>query len=290
MTQLSQAAPVPIAHEGLAEALLPAVLEAGAVEMRHYRAGVAVETKADQSPVTLADQEAEAILTAAIAKAAPGIPIVAEEAVAAGVLPVLGRQFFLVDPLDGTREFINKRDEFTVNIALVEDGVPRFGIVFVPALGDFYVTLGDRRSAWARIAEGMRPGSLAETGLRDIGVRTPDLGGLTAVASRSHLTPETETYLNRYSVASRRDAGSSLKFCLIARGEADIYPRLGPTMAWDTAAGHAVLLAAGGMVTQLSGTPLTYGLRSSGSLKERLLNPHFVAWGCTNPTVALGTP
>ena len=290
MTQLSQAAPVPIAHEGLAEALLPAVLEAGAVEMRHYRAGVAVETKADQSPVTLADQEAEAILTAAIAKAAPGIPIVAEEAVAAGVLPVLGRQFFLVDPLDGTREFINKRDEFTVNIALVEDGVPRFGIVFVPALGDFYVTLGDRRSAWARIAEGMRPGSLAETGLRDIGVRTPDLGGLTAVASRSHLTPETETFLAKYRIAARRDAGSSLKFCQIARGEADIYPRLGPTMAWDTAAGHAVLLAAGGVVTDMTGADLTYATRTDLPPKDRLRNPNFVAWGAARPFLATDKP
>lgn len=282
--------PAPIAHAALAEALFAAVLEAGAIEMKHYRAGVAVVTKADQSPVTLADQEAEAVLTAAIAKAAPGIPIVAEEAVAAGVLPVLGRQFFLVDPLDGTREFINKRDEFTVNIALVEDGVPRFGIVFVPALGDFYVTLGDHRSAFACIAEGARLRSLAEAGLRDIRVRTPDLGGLTAVASRSHLTPETETFLARFPIAARRDAGSSLKFCLIARGEADIYPRLGPTMAWDTAAGHAVLLAAGGAVTDMAGTGLTYATRTHLPPKDRLRNPHFVAWGAACPFAATDKP
>ena len=277
-------------HAALAQALLPAVLEAGAVEMRYYRSGVTVETKADQSPVTLADQEAETILIAALQAAAPSIAIVAEEAVAGGAIPELGTRFFLVDPLDGTREFINKRDEFTVNIALVEGGVPQFGIVYVPAHGDLYMTLAPGRSVLGLVRPDDGARQLADVAFRDIHVRAPDFGRLTAVASRSHLTPETETYLNRYNVASRRDAGSSLKFCLIARGEADIYPRLGPTMAWDTAAGHAVLLAAGGMVTELSGTPLTYGLRSSGSLKERLLNPHFVAWGCTNPTVALGTP
>ncbi len=279
-----------IDHAALGDALLGAVLEAGDVEMRHYRAGVDVQIKADQSPVTLADQEAEAILLAAIRVAAPGIPIVAEEAVAGGDLPDIGRQFFLVDPLDGTREFINKRDEFTVNIALVEDGVPRFGIVFVPAFGDFYVTLGSDRSAYARIEGGARPASLAAAGLRDIRVRTPDLSGLTAVASRSHLTPETETYLAAYRIAARRDAGSSLKFCLIARGEADIYPRLGPTMAWDTAAGHAVLLAAGGQVTDIGGQPLTYATRVEMSPKDRLRNPNFVAWGAAIPFAATGKP
>ncbi len=280
----------PIDHAALAEALFDAVLAAGEVEMRHYRAGVDVQIKADESPVTLADQEAEAILLAAIRVAAPGIPIVAEEAVAAGDLPEIGRQFFLVDPLDGTREFINKRDEFTVNIALVEDGVPRFGIVFVPALGDLYVTMGPNRSAYARIAASARPVSLAAAGLRDIQVRTPDRSALTVVASRSHLTPETETYLAAYSIASRRDAGSSLKFCLIARGEADIYPRLGPTMAWDTAAGHAVLLAAGGLVTDIAGQPLTYATEKSLAPKDRLRNPHFVAWGAAKPFMATGKP
>ena len=280
----------PLEHGALAEALLPAVLEAGAIEMRHYRAGVAVDTKADQSPVTLADQEAEAILIAAIRKAAPGIPIVAEEAVAGGDLPDIGHRFFLVDPLDGTREFINKRDEFTVNIALVEDGVPRFGMVFVPAVGDLYVTLGPNRSAHACIAEGHAIDTLAAAGLQDIGVRTPDLAALTAVASRSHLTPETETYLAQYRIAARRDAGSSLKFCLIAKGEADIYPRLGPTMAWDTAAGHAVLLAAGGLVTDMAGVALTYATRPDLGAKDRLRNPHFVAWGAPKPFAALGKP
>ena len=272
----------PIDHLALANALLAAVLEAGAVEMRHYRAGVAVETKADDSPVTLADQEAEVLLIAAIRKAAPGVPIVAEEAVAAGEMPVMGRRFFLVDPLDGTREFINKRDEFTVNIALVEDGVPCFGIVYVPALGDLYVTVGKDACVYARVAP---DSALAAAKAKAIHVRKPDPAALTAVASRSHLTPATETYLAQYKIAARRDAGSSLKFCLIARGLADIYPRLGPTMAWDTAAGHAVLLAAGGLVTDMQGAALTYGTRTGGTPKDRLLNPHFVAWGAAEPII-----
>lgn len=270
-------------HARLAEHLLPFVLEAGAIEMRHYRAGVAVESKADESPVTAADREAEVVLLQGLGVAAPGIPVVAEESVADGRIPDIGARFFLVDPLDGTREFINKRDEFTVNVALVENGSPRFGIVYVPALGDLYVTLGAAQAGHAKIGATSPPRTLAECGFRDIRTRTPDPAALVAVASRSHLTPETETFLGRYRVASRRDAGSSLKFCLIARGDADIYPRLGPTMAWDTAAGHAVLAAAGGSVSELDGRPLLYGARVGEAAKDRLRNPHFVAWGASEP-------
>lgn len=263
----------------LADKLLAAVLEAGAIEMRHYAAGVTVDRKADESPVTAADREAEAVLLAALAGIAPDVPVVAEESVSAGQIPVLAERFFLVDPLDGTREFINKRDEFTVNIALVERGAPIFGIVYAPATADLYATLGPSRSVHGRVEPGCGARRLADCPLRDIRTRPADAAALVAVASRSHLTPETETFLARFRIASRRDAGSSLKFCLIARGEADLYPRLGPTMAWDTAAGHAVLAAAGGSVTELDGSALTYGLRVAGSMKDRLLNPHFVAWG-----------
>ncbi len=268
----------------LAAGLLNPVLEAGAIEMHYYKSGVTVETKKDLSPVTVADQEAEAVLIAGIKATAPGIPIVAEESVAAGHLPDLGDTFFLVDPLDGTREFINHRDEFTVNIALIEHGIPTFGIVYVPALGDFYVTLGPKRGALVRIAP-EKSANVQLNGLtwNELNARKPDAGGLTAVASRSHLTPETEAFLSRFAIASRRDAGSSLKFCLIAKGDADIYPRLAPTMAWDTAAGHAVLLAAGGSVTELSGAPLRYGLSKSGTAHDCLRNPHFVAWGASGP-------
>jgi len=267
-----------IDHKQLAAALLPAVLTAGAIEMRHYRAGVAVETKADESPVTIADREAEAVLVAAIAAAAPGIPIVAEEAVAAGRLPPLGDEFFLVDPLDGTREFIAQRDEFTVNIALVRSGVPVFGIVYAPACDELYVTLAQDRTAMAKIAPRDDHVSLDGIGLQPIRTRTPDPSALVALVSRSHDTPETEGFLARFAVASRTSAGSSLKFCVMARGAADIYPRFSPTMAWDIAAGHAVLAAAGGSVTTLDGKPLRYGGNANG-----LRNPHFVAWGVPQP-------
>lgn len=274
-------------HMKLLTALIEPVLQAGAVEMRYYKSGVAVETKQDESPVTAADREAEAILIQGLTAAAPEIPIVAEESVAAGHLPELKSRFFLVDPLDGTREFINQRDEFTVNVALVEDGAPCFGIVYVPALGDLYATLGATRAGRARvtadIAGKVRPKDIAWT---DIRVRKPNSADLTAMASRSHNTPETEAFLARYRITKRSNAGSSLKFCVIARGEADIYPRLGPTMAWDTAAGHAVLLAAGGSVTELSGAPLRYGLNKTALPKDRLRNLHFVAWGAAGPITA----
>lgn len=268
-----------IDHVRLASALLPAVLAAGAVEMRHYRAGVAVETKADESPVTIADREAEALLVAAIAAAAPGVPIVAEEAVAAGRLPALGTEFFLVDPLDGTREFVAQRGEFTVNIALVRNGAPVFGIVYAPAVEELYVTVAPGAAAMARVAPREGPITFDEIGLAPIRTRAPDPAALIALVSRSHATPETEAFLARFAIASRTSAGSSLKFCAIARGAADIYPRLGPTMAWDTAAGHAVLTAAGGSVTTLDGQPLRYGDTAAG-----LRNPHFVAWGTLQPT------
>ena len=267
-----------IDHIHLAAALVPPVLAAGAIEMRHYRAGVAVEAKADQSPVTIADREAEVVLVAAIALAAPTIPIIAEEAVSAGRMPAIGAEFFLVDPLDGTREFIEQRGEFTVNIALVRDGMPVFGIVYAPATEELYVTLGPDRAAMARVAPREGPVTLADLKLEPIHTRRPDLSALVALASRSHSNVETETFLGRYRIATRTNAGSSLKFCAIARGSADIYPRLGPTMEWDTAAGHAVLLAAGGAVTTLDGAPLRYGNTAAA-----LRNPHFVAWGTSVP-------
>ena len=264
----------PAGARALVDALLGAVLEAGAVEMDFYRAGVAVEAKADASPVTEADRQAEAILLAALAVAAPGIPVVAEEAWAAGKSGAIGERFFLVDPLDGTREFINKRDEFTVNVALIEAGRPVFGIVYAPAIDQLYATLGPEAAAEARIAPrrgAIDPAGVAWTPIRS---RVPDPKALVAVASRSHSTPETEAMLARYPIAARRNAGSSLKFCLIARGEADFYPRLAPTREWDTAAGHAVLAAAGGIVTDVAGSALTYGKAAAG-----FLNPSFLAWG-----------
>ena len=267
-----------IDHMRLAAALVPPVLAAGAIEMRHYRSGVTVESKADQSPVTIADREAEAVLVAALTAAMPTIPIIAEEAVAAGRMPAIGPEFLLVDPLDGTREFIEQRGEFTVNIALVQQGVPVFGIVYAPATEELYVTLAPDRAVMTKVAPREGPVSIGDLDLAPIRTRRPDPSALVALGSRSHSNAETETFLGRYRIAQRTNAGSSLKFCAIARGDADIYPRLGPTMEWDTAAGHAVLLAAGGAVTTLDGAPLRYGNTATG-----LRNPHFVAWGTPQP-------
>jgi 3'(2'),5'-bisphosphate nucleotidase len=189
-------------------------------------------------------------------------------------VPTVGETFFLVDPLDGTREFIHRRGEFTINVALIAGGVPVFGLVYAPALGEFYLTTAIDAAAAADVKPCGGATTLADLALRPISARVPDPAALVALASRSHMTPETEAFLAQYSVASYRQAGSSLKFCAIACGEADIYPRLGPTCEWDTAAGHAVLAAAGGSVTTVDGAALTYGKGD-----PRWLNPHFIAWG-----------
>lgn len=264
----------------LADALLPAVLAAGRIQMQYYRAGVAIERKADNSPVTEADRRSEAVLVAALAEAMPGIPVVAEEAASAGQLPSIARTFFLVDPLDGTREFIQQRGEFTINIGLIEDGAPTFGIVYAPALSELYLTVGRQDVVAARVATDSPARTVSDTGGRKVSSRTPDPQALVAVASRSHLTRETQDWLARFHIASYRQAGSSLKFCLVAAGEADVYPRHGETCEWDTAAGHAVLAAAGGQVTRFDGTPLRYG-----KAEQKFLNPHFVAWGRGGPAL-----
>lgn len=257
----------------LAEALLPAVLEAGRVEMAYFAGALAVERKADASPVTAADQEAEAVLLAALARIAPTIPVVAEEQVADGNVPTIGDVFFLVDPLDGTREFIERRPEFTINIGLIKDRGPVFGIVYAPASGRLYLGLGPHKAFAARVDPAADVTTLEGCQLRAIATREPDASRLVVLDSRSHRSPETEALVTRYDVASTTHIGSSLKFCLIATGEGDFYPRLGPTCEWDTAAAHAVLAAAGGTVTTLDGAPLNYG-----KADRRFLNPHFVAW------------
>lgn len=264
-----------IGHDALVEALLPAVMEAGRLQVGLLAGDLSVSRKTDSSPVTEADHRSEAILIAALAEAAPGIPVVAEEEVAAARIPELGDRFFLVDPLDGTREFVERRPEFTVNVALVEGGRPVLGIILAPALGEVFVTRG-AGAAWARsegLAEPLPP--LAKWAA--LATRHPPPGGLVAVGSRSHGhkdgTPPPRM-LEGVVIGEHRRVGSSLKFCLIARGEVDIYARLGPTSEWDTAAGQAILEAAGGAVTTLDGAPLGYG-----NARGRFLNPHFIAWG-----------
>jgi 3'(2'), 5'-bisphosphate nucleotidase len=253
----------------LLEAMIGAAVEAGRAAHEIYRSGFEVQHKADQSPVTAADHAAEAIILERLALAAPSVPIVAEEEVAAGRLPAIGEEFFLVDPLDGTKEFIQKRGDFTVNIALIRGGAPVLGVVYAPVNSSLYIG-----NVAARIAlrSNQRTDSNELAPREPIRVRPVPARGVTVVISRSHATPETETYLAQYCVSERVSVGSSLKFCLVAAGEADLYPRLGPTMEWDTAAGHAVLVAAGGSVLAPGGAPLKYG-------KHGLRNSFFIASG-----------
>lgn len=252
--------------------LVDIALAAGRLQRSYFRQRPAVQAKADLSPVTVADTETEALIHAALREAAGDIPVVAEEAVAAGHVPPVGSRFFLVDPLDGTREFVAGRDEFTVNIALIEAGRPVLGVVLGPVAGALYCVGGGGESLAADAGDLAGPAD--HLAFRRISTRVPDLSGLVAVVSRSHLTPQTEAYLGGLSIAERRAVGSSIKFCAIAEGAADIYPRFGPTNEWDTAAGHAVLAAAGGSVCEPDGQPLTYGRAG-----RRFRNPDYIAWG-----------
>jgi 3'(2'), 5'-bisphosphate nucleotidase len=256
-----------------ARELTAAAARAGAAILRHYREGPAVELKADRSPVTSADHESQAIILEALRQLAPDIPVVSEED-AADRGALLPSCFFLVDPLDGTKEFINKRTDFTVNIALVDDGRPIFGLVFAPARALLALTPEPGRAVIAKLEPDEHGADLAKLDCRPLRVRQPSSKGLVAVVSRSHLDPATEDFLAKLPIAGRSSAGSSLKFMELARGDADVYPRFGPTMEWDTAAGHAVLDAAGGRVVQANGTPLRYGKVGAG-----LRNPSFIAWG-----------
>ncbi len=257
----------------LLEAVARLTREAGDIVMQVYASDFAVQGKADDSPVTEADQRAEAVILAGLAKLSPGVPVVAEEAVAAGQGPELidsKQTFWLVDPLDGTKEFIKRNGEFTVNIALIEAGVPTLGVVLAPALGKLYA---GRLGGGAWLEDGSRR--------RAINCRSVPQAGLTVLASRSHADETAlQALLAGRKVAAVNQAGSSLKLCLLASGEADLYPRHGRTMEWDIAAGHAILLAAGGEVWQLGGGEvagqpgqrLRYG-------KPGFENPYFYAEG-----------
>ncbi|MEO5375588.1 MAG: 3'(2'),5'-bisphosphate nucleotidase CysQ [Alphaproteobacteria bacterium] len=250
-------------HHSLLDAVRTLAREAGRAILDIYHGDFAVTAKADDSPLTAADQAAEAVILAGLARLTPDLPVVAEESVAAGHMPDIRRGlFWLVDPLDGTREFVKRNGEFTVNIGLVESGRPVLGVVFAPAIDRLYAAAGPGTA----IVE-------AEGVVRGIHVRSPRPEGLVVMTSRSHGDDAAlEAYLAPMRVAECIKAGSSLKFCIVAAGEADLYPRLGHTMEWDTAAGHAVLLAAGGSVRTLDGLDLTYG-------KPGLHNPDFVAAG-----------
>lgn len=252
--------------------LNPIMLAAGAEILRVYATDFAVVSKGDASPVTEADQRAEAIILEGLKRLAPDIPVVAEEEAAAGRIPATARRFFLVDPLDGTKEFVSRNGEFTVNIALIEDGEPIQGAVYAPALGKLYRGARGEGACVADVVEGIIGAA------RPLGVRLLPESGVTAVGSRSHGGDETQNYLRAFTVEKFVAAGSSLKFCLVAEGAADIYPRMGRTMEWDTAAGDAILRAAGGRVETLDGQALAYGKRGVPGEAD-FANPHFVAFG-----------
>ncbi|SNY90101.1 3'(2'), 5'-bisphosphate nucleotidase [Cohaesibacter sp. ES.047] len=257
---------------GLCDQLVEATLAASEVILDIYEAGFVVEIKGDETPVTKADREAEAIILAHLAAAAPDIPVVAEEAAAAGHIPDVNGVFFLVDPLDGTKEFIARNGEFTVNIALIRDNVPALGVIFTPAKGWLFV---------GEVGKGAWRGEVADprvshtvTNRRDICVRKPG-EQVDVVGSRSHNSLETDDYLQGFPVREKKSIGSSLKFCLLASGEADLYPRFSRTMEWDTAAGDAILSAAGGTVTRTCGERLTYGKCTQDDAP--FANPYFIA-------------
>ena len=253
--------------DDLARAFADLASGAGLVVMDVYATDFDVRSKADASPVSEADEAAEALLVPGVEKLLPGVPILAEEAVSRDGLVDVGSEFVLIDPLDGTKEFVSRNGEFTVNVALIRDGVPVAGCVYAPARDRMFV--GGATAA----AGAVRPGDVVQ-GLAPIRTRVYPAEGVVAVTSRSHLDDETRAFVQRVGASASRDAGSSLKFCLVAAGEADVYPRFGPTMEWDTAAGDAVLRAAGGQVVDGEGRPFRYGKTESG-----FRNGGFVAWG-----------
>lgn len=248
-------------------------LEAGDRIMQVYDGpDFAVKSKSDASPVTEADEAADAIISAGLVAEFPDVVLITEEQAASHALKA--KTFLIVDPLDGTKEFVQRRGDFTVNIAYVQDGVPMRGVVYAPAQGRLFYTLADGTAVEETGAfDKSTPGDL-----KPIRVAQPDNAALMVVASKSHRDAATDDYISKYGVKDMKSAGSSLKFCLVATGEADLYPRLGRTMEWDTAAGDAVLRGAGGHVVRFDDhTPLAYG-------KDGWDNPFFIAYA---PGVAL---
>ncbi|HWD14517.1 3'(2'),5'-bisphosphate nucleotidase CysQ [Pseudochrobactrum sp. sp1633] len=264
-----------LANDALMAVMQQAALEAGFAIMRLYEAGCEITLKSDASPVSEADHVAEAIILKHLRAFLPDVPVVAEEEMAAGNEPAdIGERFFLVDPLDGTKEFVLRNGDFTVNIALIEDGVPVSGVVYAPVSRRLYC--GSPSGGYQYDVLQNAPTHETRLKVRDCGAQK------TAVASRSHNTPETAAYLQEQAITSCVSVGSSLKFCLLAAGQADVYPRFSRTMEWDTAAGDAVLRAAGGKTLTLDDKPLTYGKRNQLPESD-YANPSFIAYGGADP-------
>jgi len=251
-------------NQAAIDELLHIARVAGDATMEIYHSNFEIYSKKDESPVTEADRKAEAIITPVLQKLAPDVPVVAEEAFSAGSSPdIEGKMFWLVDPVDGTKQFIKKQDEFTVNIALIDHNRrPIFGVVHAPALD---------RMFWGSLAYGAFVRN-PDGEVKPISVRHAPQEGIVAVVSRSHKTPEVDEFLKDYTVAKEVSSGSSIKFCQVAEGTADLYPRFGPTMEWDTGAGHAVVLGAGGSVLTPEGDEFLYG-------KPGFKNGFFIAKG-----------
>jgi 3'(2'), 5'-bisphosphate nucleotidase len=258
----------PQERNALARAFAAIASDAGVAVMQVYESEFEARTKADYSPVSDADEKAEEIILARLEKDLPGVPVLAEERAAReGVGDKIAEAFLLVDPVDGTKEFIQRKGDFTVNIALVMKGEPVAGCVFAPARKEMYFGGTD---AWVIV--GFDPG--LRVGEGDVLKTRAYPEKLTAITSSSHLDERTKEFLARHRIIDQTGIGSSLKFCWVAAGKADVYPRWGPTMEWDTAAGHAVLCAAGGRVTRPDGTPFLYGKGAEG-----FRNGPFIAWG-----------
>lgn len=262
-------------HDDLCHALLAPMHEAGRAIMAVRQRTIMVEQKDDGTPVTAADIAANKILINALQKFTPDIPIVSEEVANTFDDAALAKEFWLIDPLDGTREFIEGRDDFTVNIGLVRNGSPTFGMIYAPARNAFYMTRGPARAIFLELDVSTPTPSLETASTQYLDARRDtDAGPVMICASRSHRNPAIEKYLERFKGNELLEIGSSLKFCLVAAGRADVYPRFGNTHEWDTAAGHAIVLAAGGTVTKIDGSEFRYGKAS-----ENFLNPEFLASG-----------
>ena len=266
MSSASEISPAQAAS--LLDALTAIVARASKVILDIAAGGVAYRLKGDQSPVTAADEASEAVILEGLAQVLPGVPVVAEEMTSKGTVPALDGSFILVDPLDGTKEFIAGRDEFTVNVAVVSGGAPIAGVISAPKRGDLW------RGVVGIKAEHLRLKADGADQARAIHARRWPAQGAVAVVSRSHYDPATDALLARLPPVAHDSSGSSIKFCRIAEGAADIYPRLGTTCEWDIAAGHAIVVAAGGIVTAPQGTPLPYG-----RARENFRVPAFIAWG-----------
>ena len=260
-----------LSYDQIAEILADIALQAGPAIMRVYeRPDPGARLKRDRSPVCEADELAERVILDALSLRLPQWQVVAEESASRGLIPVCGRGFLLVDPLDGTKEFLDRNGEFTVNIALIVDGTPRAGAVYAPALGKLW--FGGAHAYACKAKPGAPLPPAAER--RELHVRPVPSCDMIALTSRSHPEEETKALLSALPVSEQQAIGSSLKFCLIAEGLGDFYPRFGPTMEWDVAAGEAVLRAAGGKVLSPDGGPLCYGKKSGG-----YRSGPFMAWG-----------